>query len=174
MDPGIAGLAGTALGGLIGVVGTLGAARLTGRDQKRTQHEHWRRQQRRDAYGQLLSQASELIRMGSNALNAYTDNGPQTSDLAREFDEAVNGIDTAVSVVSLEGPPEAALAALELAGELYSWTNGMAIALAAEQGHFVPLPGEAVPSLADLMDNQTAAHEASDAFIAVCQRLLDA
>lgn len=63
MDQGAAGIVGAAVGGLVGLVGTLGSARWTGRDQRRNQHEHWRRQQRRDAYAQLLTKTSEASRL---------------------------------------------------------------------------------------------------------------
>ena len=173
VDQAIAGLAGTVVGGLIGVVGTLGATWRAGKDQKRNQHDHWRRQQRRDAYSQLLSQASEVIRIGGTALDAYLDGERSAPTLSRNFDDAVKKIDSAVGLVALEGPEETWFAAMELSSALHHWTNGLVIALEAASGRLAPEPGLPVPNESDLEDLKAAAYSASDGFVALCRRLLD-
>ncbi|MFI7393272.1 hypothetical protein [Streptomyces tendae] len=173
MDQAIAGLAGTVVGGLIGVAGTLGATWRAGKDQKRNQHDHWRRQQRRDAYSQLLSEASEAIRVGGAALDAYMDGERNAPSLSRDFDDAVKKIDSVVGLVALEGPEEAWSAAMELSSALYDWTNGLVIALEAAAGRLAPEPGLPVPDESELQDLKATAYSASDDFVALCRRLLD-
>lgn len=120
MDQGIAGLAGAIAGGLIGIVGTLGAAQLTGRDQKRAQHDEWRRQVRRDAYSQFITRASRALAAGNAAHTAaranQLDAGAYTAlaDAAREVEEAL-------ALVLLEGPEEAGIAADEVNSEVQGW-----------------------------------------------------
>lgn len=173
VDQGIAGLAGAAVGGLIGVVGTLGAARLTGRDQKQTQHEHWRRQQRRDAYSQLVSQASEAIRLGSDALDAYEGHHPSCSGLAEQFSEAVSRLNTAEILISLEGPEEAAGEAGEMVTTLCNWEGCLERAIAIREGHFAPPGPEWSVSLRELMEHRERGYEALSAFTEVCRCVLD-
>ncbi|MCX4850267.1 hypothetical protein [Streptomyces sp. NBC_00893] len=50
MDSGLAAL----LGAAVGAATTLGAAVVNGRAQARSQHAHWSRQHRRDAYAGYL------------------------------------------------------------------------------------------------------------------------
>lgn len=173
VDQAIAGLAGTVVGGLIGVLGTLGATWRAGKDQKRNQHDHWRRQQRRDAYAQMVSQSSELIRVGSAALGAYLDGERNAPTLCRNFDDAVKKIDSAVGLVALEGPEEAWSAAMELSAALYHWANGLIIALEADLGRLDPEPESPVPGESDLEDSKADAYGASDDFLALCRSLLD-
>jgi gas vesicle protein len=175
VDQGIAGLAGAAIGGLIGVIGTLGAARLTGRDQRRNQHDHWRRQQQRDAYGQLVAQASEAIRAGGYSLDAYADQEPTAGDLAEQFHETVRRLDTAISLVALEGPEEAATSAMELVAKLTLWANSLLLVNGRDEGSYVPSTARVADmGLPELMEEKEQSHEALDSFIHLCRRLLDA
>lgn len=164
---------GAALGGLIGVAGTLGAARLTGRDQRRSQHEHWRRTQRRGAYSHLLSQVTEAMRVGGKALDAYQDGRPGAAELIEQFDEVVHTLDEATSLVSLEGPESAASAALELVGAVFFLSNGLVLAHAVDEGEFTPSVHDVSLEMHALLDAKAASYEALDAFIALCRSLLD-
>ncbi|WP_145503513.1 hypothetical protein [Streptomyces sp. CFMR 7] len=173
MDQAVAGLIGTALGGLIGVAGTLGAARLNGRDQRRNQHDHWRRTQRRSAYSHLLSKFSEAMRAGSKALDAYQMGHPSAAALIEQFDELVQSLDEAVSFVDLEGPESASSAARDLAGAMFNWSNGLVLAQAADDGEFTPTVHDASLDVMALLEEKSACYDASDAFIALCRGLLD-
>ena len=172
VDQGIAGLVGAAVGGLIGVVGTLGAARLTGKDQRRNQHEHWRRQQRRDAYSQLVIQASEALRLGSSAQDAFEARDPSSTALSEQFSGVVHRLGEAESLVALEGPEEASNEAGELITELYTWANSLDVAVATRDGH-VTLPSDWSVSLSELVDHRDRSHEAVATFTMHCRRLLD-
>ncbi|MEV5354509.1 hypothetical protein [Streptomyces sp. NPDC052693] len=175
MDQGIAGLAGAALGGLIGVVGTLAAARMTGRDQRRTQHEHWRRQQQRDAYSQLVTLTTEAISKGTEATDAYVDRESSAESLSEQFSEAVRQTDKAESLVILEGPEEAASAAMELTSSLRVWANVLGLCLAIDNGTYVPMSGEPPLDASDLdpEERKEKTYQHSDEFILTCRRLLD-
>ncbi|GAA2326214.1 proline dehydrogenase [Streptomyces kunmingensis] len=103
MDAGIAALIGTA----VGSAATLGAAMVTGRAQARSQHEHWRRQHRRDAYAHYLSAlhdrdialdaAREVLRRDPVDLTEVDEKIAAFIALARE-------VHRATEVVILEGP----------------------------------------------------------------------
>ncbi|MGW0553772.1 hypothetical protein ACWDZ6_06150 [Streptomyces sp. NPDC002926] len=173
MDQGIAGLVGAALGGFIGVAGTLASVRLTGRDQRRNQHEHWRRQQRRDAYSQLISQASEAIRLGGNATAAYSGRERNTDDLWERFNETVRKLEEPMSLVALEGPAEAAAAATELVGALAGWAGSMLLALEEDSGAHVRTRYDPAVGLDELIAEQGKSYEAYDAVIQLCCDLLD-
>lgn len=174
VDQGIAGLVGAAVGGLIGIVGMLGAARLTGKDQRRTQHEHWRRQLRRDAFSQLVSQATEALRLGDSAIDAFEARVPSSARLSEQFGEVVERLDAAGSLIALEGPEEAANEAGEVITELHSWANALDIAIAVREGrHTFPSELWSVPSLEELVEDRERSHEAVAAFTANCRSLLD-
>jgi gas vesicle protein len=121
MDQGIAGLIGAVVGGLIGVTGTLGAARVTGRDQRRGQHEQWRRQVRRDAYSQFISRCRGAIRAANAAHDALKDGRAGASDLVYRFNEAVSDLEEALSLVMLEGPESVAAEADSVHGHVHVW-----------------------------------------------------
>ncbi|GGY58028.1 hypothetical protein GCM10010385_03990 [Streptomyces geysiriensis] len=176
VDQGIAGLAGATLGGLIGVVGTLASARLTGRDQRRTQHEHWRRQQQqRDAYSQLVTLTTEAISKDPEATDAYIDRESSAESLSEQFSKAVRQTDKAESLVILEGPEEAANAAMELTSSLSVWANVLELSLAVDSGTYVPMSGEPPLNASELdpEERKEKTYQCSDDFILTCRRLLD-
>ncbi|MER5978680.1 hypothetical protein ABT142_19535 [Streptomyces sp. NPDC001857] len=121
MDQGIAGLAGAIAGGLIGITGTLGAARLTGRSQERAQRDQWRRQIRRDAYGQFISKASQAIAAAEVAHDAARDNQSHAADAYRALVAAEAALEEAYVLVMLEGPDEAAESADEAHSRVRAW-----------------------------------------------------
>ncbi|MDT7846302.1 hypothetical protein [Streptomyces justiciae] len=171
MDQGIAGLLGAALGGLVGVVGTLWATRLAGKDQGRNQQEHWRRQQRRDAYGRLVSEAAEALRLGSRAQDAFEDRDPSGAGFCEQFSEVVHRLDAAEMLVAFEGPEEAAEAAGELITEFYVWANCLEDAIAIAERRVTP-PAEGPPSMSELWDHRDRSSEALSSFTRFCRPLL--
>ncbi len=85
----------------------------------------------------------------------------------------VRRLDTTMSLVILEGPEEAASAAMELVGGLHTWTNTLSLAVAIETGTFVPTPDVPRVTMEDLFAHQESSYQASDAFILLCRHLLD-
>lgn len=172
MDQGTAGLVGVLVGGLIGVVGTLGSTRLAGREQRQSQHEHWRRQQRRDAYSQLVSQTSEAIRVGSRATDAYEDDEPNASDLMEQFCELAPKLDAPMSLVALEGPARSDSAALELVGAVRVWANSLSLAIATNEGQYMRTAHMSV-GIPEVLRHKESSYEALDAFTQLCRQILD-
>lgn len=84
MSEGLFTLAGTLLGGLIGAVGTIGAARIAGRDQRRNQYEQWRREVRRNTYGEFIATSLQAHRR-CNDLHIFIHDDPESS--ARREDD---------------------------------------------------------------------------------------
>ncbi|WP_282703737.1 hypothetical protein [Streptomyces sp. CC219B] len=130
MDQGIAGLAGAAIGGLIGVVGTLGAARHTSKELRRSQHEHWRRQVRRDAYSAFLTQAQVVIDTGNRA-------GETMPRVAIEHVSAMQQEQDRLwslrNTVLLEGPPDVVRGADHVYEILADWTAALRTLAAAPE-----------------------------------------
>ncbi|MEU8989982.1 hypothetical protein AB0C98_26725 [Streptomyces sp. NPDC048558] len=170
MDQGIAGILGAAVGGLIGVTGTVGAASRTGKDQRRTQHEHWRRQQRRDAYAQLIARTSEGLRTGQEAFDALLDEEDDYARKVSAFAEAAKALYIGESTVALEGPEEVAEAARELVGDLLHWANSMSLVILLTEN---PGAGANIPSSASIEGQALRAHEALADFTILCRKLLD-
>lgn len=171
MDQGIAGLVGAGLGGLIGVIGTLWATRLAGKDQRRSQHEHWRRQQRRDVYSRLVSEASEAVRVGGSAQDALLDHDPSAAGLCEQFSEMIHKLDTAESLVVLEGPEELGEEASDLITDLHHWATNLAYVIAIAERRVEP-PAEGLPPISELDDRRDRSHEALGSFTRSCRSLL--
>ncbi|WP_093471293.1 MULTISPECIES: hypothetical protein [unclassified Streptomyces] len=127
MDQGIAGLAGAVAGGLIGIVGTLGAARLTGRDQSRSQREQWHRQIRRETYSQYIVKYTTAVKAGNAAHEAVFKERTDAEALLRGFEAAVHEVEVARTLVALEGPEEVADAAVDALTELSPWVWGLSV-----------------------------------------------
>ncbi|MFD6550063.1 hypothetical protein [Streptomyces sp. NPDC058398] len=125
MSEGIYTLAGAVVGGLVGVLGTIGAARVTGRDQRRNQHEQWRRQLRRDAYSLFLIRAGAALRAANTAHEAAR---TDASDVYQGFDElkaACGQLEEAATLVTLEGPEPIADAAMNAYFRIGAWKNAL-------------------------------------------------
>lgn len=165
MDQGIAGLVGALTGGLIGITGTLGAARIAGRDQRRTQHEHWRRQVRRDAYGQFITKTARALRAGEAAHEAAR-NGLLERDHYAAVTAAAADVEEAYSLVQLEGPEEVGSAADEVNSQIQGWKY--AVGWLLEEG--------SVPRERALQRSAEASHLGTDRlddFTELCRNLLD-
>lgn len=108
-----------------GMVGALGAARLNGTMQRRSQHEHWRRDGRRQAYAAFVEAAvnyGEAI----GTVQAYAGvndihPGPEATELCRRVDEMRPAASKALALVLVEGPEDAARAAHQAVRTLTAW-----------------------------------------------------
>lgn len=129
MDAGDAALVGAiaaVLGAAVGAGGALGSAAITGRNQARTQNEHWRRQVRRDAYAALLGAVADCIL----AIDAARDLalGPTPSDLRQSYEaahEALGAVRRAANLIFLEGPEPVADSCTDLVRSLDTWHKGL-------------------------------------------------
>ncbi|PVC86321.1 hypothetical protein DBP19_25580 [Streptomyces sp. CS090A] len=113
------------------------------------------------------------MRAGSKALDAYQEGHPSAAPLIEQFDEIVQSLDEARSLVDLEGPESASSAAMELVGAMFDWCNGLVLAQAAEDGQFTPTVHDASLDMIALLEEKSACYDASDAFISLCRSLLD-
>ncbi|GAA2345154.1 hypothetical protein GCM10010431_80950 [Streptomyces kunmingensis] len=92
------------VGAGLGAFGVIRAARHAGGSQRRSQHEHWRRQTRADAYTQFVSAAQELppaIAALQGAGDAAT---PDLVERAAEARRFMADLSKAVSAVAIAGP----------------------------------------------------------------------
>jgi hypothetical protein len=122
MDQGVAGLLGAAVGGAIGVIGTISAAWLTGRGQRRSQHEQWLRQVRRDAYVRFVGCLHRVDRDVALAEAALFSEGEQAPDF---WPESVNEAGDALTAVLLEGPDEIYELALQVFHHVQAWLSAI-------------------------------------------------
>lgn len=110
MDSGLAAL----LGAAVGSASTLGAAIVNGRAQARSQHAHWSRQHRRDAYvGYLSALHHRDIAMDAvlDALRADQPDLPDIDEKIGRFITLAREVHRACELVILEGPAPVAEAA---------------------------------------------------------------
>ncbi|MEU8835183.1 hypothetical protein [Streptomyces sp900116325] len=118
MDQGVAGLLGAAVGGAIGVIGTVSAAWLAGRGQRRSQHEQWLRQVRRDAYVHFVACLHRVGRVVQQTGEAARVEGRPVPD---GWPEEMTQASEALSAVMLEGPDEIYELALEVFHLVQEW-----------------------------------------------------
>ncbi|MGY5123517.1 hypothetical protein [Streptomyces nigrescens] len=118
-----------------------------------------------------MSQTSEALRLGSNALDAYEGRESSSGELAEGFSEAVRKLNAAETLVALEGPEEAAAEAAEMVTELYTWANSMDLGIALREGRFTGADWSV--SLPELMYHRESSYEALATFTELCRRLLD-
>ncbi|WAL93960.1 hypothetical protein [Streptomyces sp. Je 1-369] len=125
-DVALVGAVAAVLGAAVGAGGAVGAAAVTGRKQAQSQHNHWRRQVRRDAYAAHLVAVSAAISALDSAQKCYAG---AASAASADLQQALNVVDehlvTARSsgvVIFLEGPQFVASAASNIVQELYKWS----------------------------------------------------
>lgn len=96
------------VGAGLGAYGAVRAAKSTGNSQRRSQHEHWRRQTRAEAYARFVNATAEL----APAISALTPTGSSApTDLQERAAEArrlMSALSKAESAVALAGPDTAA------------------------------------------------------------------
>ncbi|MFD7750671.1 hypothetical protein [Streptomyces sp. NPDC059757] len=164
MDQGIAGLVGTAIGGTVGVVGTLIAARRTGKEQRRSQHELWRRQVRRDAYSQFITQAQVAIEAGNLASLSLPRVRAEHVDELQRADDRLWAVR---NTVMLEGPDIIVESADRVFEVIQGWTSALRGILVNSR------PDEARNALSRATWAGAEAEVALEAFGKACQTLLD-
>ncbi|MEV7994880.1 hypothetical protein AB0O67_24105 [Streptomyces sp. NPDC086077] len=172
MDTGGIALAGACagvLGAAVGAAGAIFSAIISGRNQSRAQHSHWRRQVRRDAYKDLLRVANAVRRELAPRSSALRQDArlPGTLDTSQLMAELWD-----VSItVQLEGPARAAVVARELAYALGDWNGAVLMQhYAGEfQQHHPEL--EALPS--DLMALKEEVEQLLTNFTLVARDALD-
>ncbi|WP_344158807.1 hypothetical protein [Streptomyces polychromogenes] len=107
------------------MLGALGAARLNGTMQRRSQHEHWRRDGRRQAYAAFVeaavdySEAIGTVQANGGALGNH--HGPEAEALCRRVDEMRPAVSKALALVLVEGPEEVAHAAHQAVRTMTAW-----------------------------------------------------
>ncbi|WP_327691515.1 hypothetical protein OG870_25630 [Streptomyces sp. NBC_00461] len=120
-----------------------------------------------------MSQTTAAIRLGGRAAEAYQESEPTSTDLAEQFLQCARELDTALSLVALEGPEEADVAATELVGAVRAWANSLALAIAVDEGRFVPPSGATIVGVPEVLRGKDESHEALDAFTVLGRKLLD-
>ncbi|MFB7370328.1 hypothetical protein ACFC0D_10845 [Streptomyces sp. NPDC056222] len=106
---------------IVGAGGAVAAARLTGRHQARSQHAHWRRQVRRDAYAAFLdsvAQSNELRRSHRERTLLGQDAPTGTADSLREL---IRRTEKSLFIVELEGPAAVAVEAANVMRSIADW-----------------------------------------------------
>jgi gas vesicle protein len=164
VDQGIVGLIGTAVGGAIGVVGTLVGVRQTGREQRRSQHELWRRQVRRDAYSQFITQAQAVIDAGNLASN---DLPTVQADHVDELQRAEDRLWAVRNTVMLEGPDIIVEAADRVYDVVQGWTAALRTVL------LDPEPDRVRSAASSATWAGAEAEDALEGLGKACQALLD-
>ncbi|WP_405734842.1 hypothetical protein OG885_23870 [Streptomyces sp. NBC_00028] len=154
---------------IVGAGGAVVAARLAGRYQSRSQHAHWRRQVRRDAYAAFLDSVAQFneLRRSYRELALLGQTMPEgTADRLRGL---IRGIEKALFLVELEGPAEVAAQADTVMRSIADWQASVIVTeLRAARG--VP-PRSDVPS-SDAMHRQV--NQSVEVFKVVARAALDA
>ncbi|MGW8490703.1 hypothetical protein [Streptomyces sp. JS01] len=173
MDSGaiaIIGAAAGVLGAAVGASGAIIAASVTGRSQERTQHAHWRRQVRRDAYSALINAASDLYdELGPRSHSLEESSVPYPTRVPREL---AASLDKACHTVQLEGPAEVAAQAEIIRDLFLRWAG--AIHWREANGEF-QLRHPALEALSglDLLATKQQADAAQGKFLLLARTALD-
>lgn len=113
------------VGTCTGMLGALGAARLNGTMQRRSQHEHWRRDGRRQAYAAFVEAAVEygeaIGTVQANGGVPANHHGPEAAALCRRVDEMRPAMSKALALVLVEGPESVARAAHQAVRTMTAW-----------------------------------------------------
>ncbi|MER6726516.1 MULTISPECIES: hypothetical protein [Streptomyces] len=122
-----------------------------------------------------MTLTTEAISKDPEATDAYIDRESSAESLSEQFSKAVRQTDKAESLVILEGPEEAANAAMELTSSLSVWANVLELSLAVDSGTYVPMSGEPPLNASELdpEERKEKTYQCSDDFILTCRRLLD-
>lgn len=110
----------------LGAWGAVRAARHNSRTQRSSQHEHWRRQGRRDAYTAFVSVATDYSSIAARASVLAQADGPRSQELQNLLDQAAeldSSLAKAAAVVAVEGPQDVAAAATKLTRSLQQWIS---------------------------------------------------
>ncbi|MCY0935943.1 hypothetical protein [Streptomyces sp. H34-S4] len=125
MEPGTMAALAAVVGTCSGMVGALGAARLNGTMQRRNQHEHWRRDGRRQAYAAFVEAAVDYGEaIGTVQAHAQSTGDrplPDDAALCRRVDELRPAASKALALVLVEGPEDVAHAAHQAVRAMTAW-----------------------------------------------------
>ncbi|MEU0248304.1 hypothetical protein ABZ192_29045 [Streptomyces sp. NPDC006235] len=160
MDAGgvaLVGAVAAVVGAAVGAGGAIGSAIVSGRKQATTQHQHWRRQIRRDAYVSFLG----CIAPFQEIWRANRERDLLREDLPTGHADRLRGLvrdlDKAALVIELEGPPSVARSARAVERCLAEWQASTAVeALRAMRG---AAPRTDLPSSDEMYDRANAAIE---------------
>ncbi|MEW2401477.1 hypothetical protein [Streptomyces sp. NPDC046862] len=131
---------------IVGAGGAVVAARLTGRYQSRSQHAHWRRQVRRDAYAAFLDSIARFNEWRRSYRERTLLGEAMPEGSADRLRELIRSIERALFIVELEGPPEVAARADTVMRSIADWQASVIVSeLRAARG--AP-PRDDVPSSA--------------------------
>ncbi|MCX4776841.1 MULTISPECIES: hypothetical protein [unclassified Streptomyces] len=111
------------IGTCSGAVSALGAARLNGTMQRRSQHEHWRRDGRRQAYVAFVGAAVDYGEVISivQALDDEDRPSPEAAELYSQVVDMRRTTSKALALVLVEGPEDVARAAHQAVRALTAW-----------------------------------------------------
>jgi len=153
-------------GATVGAGGAVGAAVVTGRKQAAVQHQHWRRQLRRDAYASLIAAVLEA-RARINSVQTSIGRG-NTDAALTQLPAAVelDALHASLAVVSLEGPDEVERSALELVTTISGRVGLLLVAIDATDDVNRVLHIE-------MRQKEEEAHEALRSFQTLVRGLLD-
>ncbi|MEU8352802.1 hypothetical protein [Streptomyces sp. NPDC048845] len=154
-DVALVGAVAAIMGAAVGAGGAIGSAIVSGRKQTTTQHQHWRKQVRGDAYVSFLGCVApfqELWRANRERDLLREEVPPGYADRLRGL---VRDLDKAALVIELEGPPGVARRARAVERCLAEWQASTAVeALRATRG---AAPRTDVPSSDEMYDRTDAA-----------------
>lgn len=156
-------------GAALGTIGTLRAARFTGRMQRQSQHEQWRRQGRRDAYAAFVTAATDYrtaLDAAHKHATPHASPTPELRDQLQQAEESRSSFQRASSVVVVEGPTAVAQAADAVGRALREWAARLGDE-SISAGHVQPPPSapfERLPAAASqaLRSFERLAREALD------------
>ncbi|MGW1626024.1 hypothetical protein [Streptomyces sp. NPDC002172] len=174
MDAGVVAIIGSAaglLGAAVGASGAIVAAMVTGRSQDRSQHAHWRRQVRREAYGNLVNAAYELYQELEPRSLAIVHHSVMYARPVPE--ELMGALVKACHTVQLEGPADVAAQAEAVRDLFADW--GGAIRLWEVQNGDQPIR---LPELerfagADLLEMKNSTDAGRDRLLTLARTALD-
>jgi len=93
---------------------TLVVAYAAARWRERADDRSWRRQQRLDAYRELLVEVDRVIELATEAFAAHRQDGKGLTERLQELVRSGHSLDRAATQVGLVGPPELAKLAHEM------------------------------------------------------------
>lgn len=129
---------------IVGAGGAVVAARLTGGYQSRSQHAHWRRQVRRDAYAAFLESVAQFNEWKRSYRERILRGEAMPEGSDDRLRELIRSIEGALFIVELEGPPAVAARADTVLRSIAKWQASVIVSqLRAARG--AP-PRDDVPS----------------------------
>lgn len=175
MDTGVVAIIGSAaglLGATVGASGAIVAAMVAGRSQDRSQHAHWRRQVRREAYGNLINAAYELhqeLEPRSMAIVHHS-----TMYAAHVPDELMAALVKACHTVQLEGPADVAAQAEAVRDLFADWSGAVHLWEVQNGDRPFRIPELERLAGADLLQMKTSTDAGRDRFLTLARNALDA